>query len=176
MTILMSVPSQRKFWANFISVTHLSKIKGLENNRVWVVRLSRLVRACSVTRGGGGIFRVVNRPWQDNSMGSGVVWVLPMCAHFSKTHPLTHSTFGIPQTRIPVTGPLTRAHVWSDHDNPTLTPVPYRLPLQSFPIIRLPWVSKPITKVYVVLWFAISIYRGLNINLVGMHVKFNDQW
>ena len=52
-----------RFEQILISLTHLSKIKGLENNRVWVARLARYDRACSVTRGGvGGGVHVVNPP------------------------------------------------------------------------------------------------------------------
>ena len=65
--------SQCKFWANFISMTHLSKIKGVENNRVWMARSAREDRACRVARDGGDFSR--GQPPQDNSVGSGVVWV-----------------------------------------------------------------------------------------------------
>ena len=52
--------------ANFISVTHLSKIKGLENNRVKT--------GIAVWPGVGKIFSR-GQPPQDDSVGFGVVWV-----------------------------------------------------------------------------------------------------
>ena len=64
-----------RFEQILISVTHLSKIKGLENNRVWVARLARYDRACSVTRGGGWGWGFTWSTPLDNSVGSGVVWV-----------------------------------------------------------------------------------------------------
>ena len=82
MPMPISVSKLMKFWANFISVTHLSKIKGLENNSL-SGPISAIRPGLPCGQGWGEIF-LRSQPPQDNSVGSRVVWALPMRGQWVK--------------------------------------------------------------------------------------------
>ena len=99
---------------------------------------------------------------------------------FSKTHPrIQPSTeFGILHTRIPVTGPLSRAQVWSDHGSPMVALSPYWTPLQSFPANIWCWCHSKVFTSLSYPWFhdVQHIWFIMNGLLQYCNIKISLSW